>query len=252
MSELSNTLKSMAALAVMLLALLAPEPGASGHAVASTPIRSAPMGGFAVLISAPAYGRILVATDPQGLVKLSGLPAGDYSVQRVGGSSTTVINVGLGGRLAFGVIDLGGGITAGGVPVTAPRVGGFDSIFKTASDDASAPGMLSVKPRGLIDVSKSSADILLEGTRNSNAAAAAIIAERRSNGPYKDPADFARRICAKVDIDFQSATVRFGDTLLIARPGEAALPGFSCAKGDDGFKVFGNRYPSAGDAGFLR
>lgn len=124
-----------------------------------------------------------------------------------------------------------------------------------ASDAVASP--MAGAGRGFMDANISSAaEIVRLAPTTSAEGAAFIVAERTKGGAFKDPIDFAQRVCPKVSIDFDLVPTRIGDTRIIARGGSPKSNGFKCAPpraGEDPtLELYGTKHHYVGHVTLLR
>ena len=117
---------------------------------------------------------------------------------------------------------------------------------------AAAPESFDTRSAAIIDVNTATAEQLMRGTNNSREAAAFIVAERQKNGAYKDPQDFAQRVGNSVDVDFGYASLRMGDTTILARGTNPKSPGWRTAVKSGVIEVYGQKHNYVGHVTLLR
>ena len=208
-------------------------------------------------------GSILAASDANGEVRLTGLTPGTYSVRVVEGAQQTPIRVGPDGRMAFVAWQE----TKGPDPeATDPRARRALPVVRRwaeqiAFEGGSGPsgtaplkgGSVIIALLATIDVNTSDVDAIARETRNTPGAARAIFAERNSGGPFKGVVDFAQRVCPKVAVDFEDASIKFGDqTMLVRRGGDPKSAGFKCARGTGDLELFGKKHNYVGHVTLLK
>ena len=208
-------------------------------------------------------GSILAASDANGEVRLTGLEPGTYSVRVVEGAQQTQIRVGPDGRMAFVAWQE----TKGPDPeATDPRARralpvvrrwaeqiAFDKVSAPSAACKSCTGVIMGSRAISVDVNASSAEELARETRNTSEAARAIVAERNSGGPFKGVVDFAQRVCPKAAVDFEDASIKFGDqTMLVQRGSDPKNPGFKCARGTGELELFGKKHNYVGHVTLLK
>lgn len=214
-------------------------------------------------------GSILAASDANGEVRLTGLTPGNYSVRVVEGAQQTPIRVGPDGRMAFVAWQE----TKGPDPeATDPRArralpvvrrwaeqiafeGGQSSGFALVAGEAGWPPC----PKGWICsfdttlIAGATAPQLSKSTGIPSETAAIIIAEQARSGPFEGVIAFARRICPQTSVDFQDASIRFGDqTMLVQRGGDPKSAGFKCARGTGDLELFGKKHNYVGHVTLLK
>ncbi len=240
-----------------------------------------------IIKKSPGNAPIVAPTDANGVVRLTGLEPGEYEVSLIGESRATTINVGGNGVLTAAAVaeDDGGpshieAVAAGGrqtdwckpMNEICPYLKG--SFDKANSFDVRAlfagDLLLVAVPRrherriakvsdqpGFIDVNTSSAaDVIRLAPTTSAEAAEFIVAERTKGGAFKDPIDFAQRVCPKVSVDFEFAPTRIGNTQIIARGTNPKDPGFKCAPPREGedptLELYGRKHSYVGHVTLLR
>lgn len=230
--------------------------------------------------------RIIIApSDANGEVRLTGLEPGDYTVQVFGGQQPVPLRVGRDGRLAFVAYeDVKRADPAAADPRArrAPPVVRrwaeqipFDGSGGKLPDKAvvldlrqsftisppvpcarPVPGVASFCPgriRNFIDVNASSAEEMRRLAPTLSAEAAAfIVAERTRGGAFKDAQNFASRVCAKVAIDFDDASLQMGATTIVMKTGNPKSPGWKSEPRDNVVRLFGSRLSYVGHVTLLR
>lgn len=188
----------------------------------------------------PGNSPIIVPSDANGVVRLTGLEPGEYEAVPLSHKSTakipkpTKMLVGTDGKLVFA---LRRGVS-GGSFVQFPYTG--SAIGKQAIPEGdNRDVILGLAAKSDVDVNTSSVEGLMKGTNNSREAAAFIVADRAKNGAYKDPQDFANRVCTNVSTDFDLAATQIGNTLIIARGTDPNNPGFKCAAKSGTVELYG-------------
>jgi hypothetical protein len=188
----------------------------------------------------PGNSPIIVPSDANGVVRISGLVPGEYEAVPLSHTSAakipkpTKMLVGPDGKLVFAVRR---GVS-GGPFVQFPYTGsgiGKQAIPEGDNRDA----ILGLTAKSDVDVNTSSIEGLMKGTLNSREAAAFIVADRAKNGAYKDPQDFANRVCTNVSTDFDLAATQIGNTLIVARGGEPKVAGWKCAVKSGTVELYG-------------
>ena len=204
----------------------------------------------------PGNAPIIASTDKEGIVRITGLEAGEYEVKLFGNRAPTTMKVGPDGRLAFVALrDVKGfpdpksadlrARTA--LPVVREWVeaccDNTDNWDKLAFD---------TKAMQMPDVNTSTIEQLMRGTNNSRKAAASIVAEREKNGPYKDPLNFAQRVGGSIPVDFSSSAVRIGDTMIFPKGGDPKQAGFKMVAGSGVIELYGKPFPYVGHVTLLK
>ena len=202
---------------------------------------------------------ILVASDAHGEVRLTGLEPGTYNVRVVEGAQQTPMRVGPDGQLAF--------VAWQETKSPDPRARSAQPVVRRWAEQIAfeggngGSGVGELKGGSVIVALRASQidlDLNTSGTEqirtltNSPEAARAIIAER-AGGPFSDVIDFAQRICPQTSVDFQDASLRFGDqTMLVKRGGDPKAAGFRCARGTGELELFGARRNYVGHVTLLK
>ncbi len=143
--------------------------------------------------------RVIIApTDPDGVVRVTGLEPGEYEVNLIGDGASILIPVGTDGRIAFVAKSE---TTYPDSKATDPRVRRAMPLVRVwveqCCDNEDKPGVtiaVDAEAKQMPDVNISTAELLINGTNNRPEAAAFIVAEREKGGPYKDPLNFAQRV----------------------------------------------------------
>lgn len=204
----------------------------------------------------PGLSPIIIPTDNDGIVRLTGLESGEYEIKLLGISRPTTMKVGPDGKLAFVALrDVKGGPdpksadprARTALPVVREWVeaccDNTDNWDKLAFD---------TKAMQMPDVNTSTIEQLMRGTNNSRKAAASIVAEREKNGLYKDPLNFAQRVGGSIPVDFGYSSVRIGDTTIIARGGDPKAAGFKMVPGSGVVELYGKPFPYVGHVTLLK
>lgn len=218
----------------------------------------------------------IAPSDANGEVRLTGLEPGEYSVRVFEGAEEVPMRVGRDGRLAFVAWEdakapdprAADPRARRALPVVrrwAEQIAFGDGRDTTAILAKPGPGLVDgpcdeppcpFRPRqaGLIDVNTSPAEELVPGLVNSPGAARAIVAERNSGGPFKGLVDFARRVCPKVAVDFEDASIKFADQTMLVRRGTGSPKnaGFKCARGTGELELLGKKHNYVGHVTLLR
>ena len=203
----------------------------------------------------PGNAPIIAPTDKDGVVRLTGLEAGEYEVKLLGINRPATMKVGPDGKLAFVALrDVKGDPDPKSADPRARRAlpvvrewvepvpelkGG--SVIVALLANAEMP-----------DVNTSTIEQLMSGTSNSRKAAASIVAEREKNGPYKDPFNFAQRVGGSIPVDFSSSAVRIGDTTIFPRGGDPKQAGFKMVPGSGVVELYGKRHNYVGHVTLLK
>lgn len=236
----------------------------------------------------PGNASIVAPTDGNGVIRLTGLEPGVYEVSMIGGSRPATVKVGADGILTARAQASDDGkdrwvetIVGGGGkpkdlcrPLTEMCPYLFAALKQTVSFDVKAlfgsDGLLVAVPRRgpvradpvapmmrFIDVNTSSAaDIVRLAPTTAPDAAQLIVAERTKGGAFKDPIDFAQRVCPKVSVDFDLTPTRIGPVQIIARGGDPKSNGFKCAPPRAGevptLELYGRKHNYVGHVTLLR
>ena len=263
MTKVSKKIMGGGVLAAMGLSALSPVQQAgvalsvAGAAMWAAPAMAvAGIPGIGLVIKRkPGNAPIIVPSDNNGIVNLTGLEPGEYEIKLLGINRPTTMKVGPDGKLAFVALrDVKGGPdpksadprARRALPVVrewvepVPELKGA-SVIVALLANAEMP-----------DVNTSTIEQLMRGTNNSRKAAASIVAEREKGGPYKDPLDFAQRVGSSVPVDFGYSSVRIGDTTIIARGGEPKAAGFKMVAGSGVVELYGKPFPYVGHVTLLK
>ena len=249
---------ALGALAMMIGA----GPGTVGTAAAVDRGQHLIRGGPYAIKSGPGDITIIAPSDVNGETRITGLEPGSYSVRELEGGEVTTMRVGRDGRLAFVSWE----DTKGPDPRAAdPRARrALPVVRRWAEQIAFEGGSGPTGPAPLrggfiiplvttIDVNTSDVDAIARETRNTPEAARAIVAERNSGGAFKGVVDFAQRVCPKVAIDFEDASIKFGDqTMLVQKGGDPKSAGFKCARGTGELELFGKKHNYVGHVTLLK
>lgn len=207
---------------------------------------------------------IFVPSDANGEVRLTGLEPGEYSVRVFEGAEEVPMRVGRDGRLAFVAWE---DAKAADPRAADPRARRALPVVRRwaeqiAFDKGSGPvgpaslkgGSVIIALRATIDVTTSDVAAIARETRNTPEAARAIVAERTRGGPFKDMIDFAQRVGPLTAVDFEDASVKFGEqTLLVNRGnGSPKNAGFKMGRGTSDFSLFGTKHSYVGHVTLLR
>ncbi|BCA60701.1 hypothetical protein [Sphingomonas sp. HMP6] len=284
-----------AALAALGLSNLSPVQIAAtgavlGFGVMATPaLAAANIPGVGLVVKKkPGNAPIVAPSDNNGIVRFAGLEPGEYEVSLIDGSRPVAVKVGADGILTaraqasddgkdrWAETILGGGGKPKDLcrPLTEMCPYLFVALKQTVSFDVKAlfgsDGLLVAVPgRGpvradpvapkmrFIDVNaSSSADIARLAPTTTPDAAQLIVAERTKGGAFKDPIDFAHRVCPKVSVDFDLTPTRIGPAQIIAKSGDPKTNGFKCAPPRAGevptLELYGRKHNYVGHVTLLR
>lgn len=211
----------------------------------------------------PGNAPIIAPGDANSEVRLTGLEAGEYSVRVFEGAEETTMRVGRDGRLAFTAWE---DAKAPDPRAADPRARralpvvrrwaeqiAFDRVSAPAAACNHCTGVIMGSRAISVDVNASSGEELARETRNTPEAARAIVAERTRGGPFRDMIDFAQRVGPLAAVDFEDASVKFGEqTLLVKRGGDPKAPGFRMGRGTSDFSLFGTAHSYIGHVTLLR
>ena len=205
----------------------------------------------------PGNAPIIASTDKEGIVRITGLEAGEYEVKLFGNRTPTTMKVGPDGRLAFVARR---DVTGGPDPKSAdPRARLALPVVRewveACCDNTDNWDKLAFDMRAMQmpDVNTSNIEQLMSGINNSREAAAFIIAERQKSGPYKDPLDFAQRVGQSVTVDFSASPVRIGDTTIFPRgTGSPKNAGFKTEAGSGVVELYGKKHNYVGHVTLLK
>ncbi len=264
MTKVSKKIMGGGVLAAMGLSALSPvqQAGAllsvAGAAIWASPaLATANIPGVGLVIKKkPGNAPIIVPSDKDGVVRLSGLEPGEYEVKLIGKGAPVTMTVGKEGKLSFVALR---NITGYPDPKSAdPRARTALPVVRewveACCDNTDNWDRLAfdTKAMPMPDVNTSTIEQLMRGTNNSRKAAASIIAEREKGGPYKDPLDFAQRVGQSVTVDFGYSSVRIGDTTIIARGGNPKDPGFKTIAGSGVVELYGKKHNYVGHVTLLK
>jgi DNA uptake protein ComE-like DNA-binding protein len=220
-----------------------------------------------VIKKKPGNAPIVAPSDNNGVIRLSGLEPGDYEVSLIGESSPTHVKVGRDGVLTARAVMSDDGKDRSIEDLTGKDVKAdtFDLKALFAYDRPNVPramrGQPPARPMGphprFVDVNASSADEITKfAPTTSPDAAQFIVGEREKNGAYKDPIDFANRVCSKASVDFGFAPTLIGNAQIVARGSNPKDPGFKCAPAPRGadptFELYGKQHSYVGHVTLLR
>jgi hypothetical protein len=226
-------------------------------------------------VGASDVGTILLTGDDSGNVRLSGLQPGGYTVEAHGDKQQARMKVEADGRLSFAVYRDDGPKKADAAgmarqkPVNglvrrwAEQIPFSDASGKLPDNSVvhdmrksfsispptpcapPRPGIASTCPgrlRNFIDINASPAEEIsrLAPTVNTQTAAL-IVAERAKGGAFRNAQDFANRVCTKVAVDFDEATLKLGNTAIVMkRGGDPKAAGFKCNPRPGAVDIFAN------------
>ena len=222
----------------------------------------------------PGNSPIIVPSDANGEVRLTGLEPGTYTVQVFGGAQEVPMKVGPDGTLAFVAYEDAKGVA----PPPKPRAGGrrppppLPVVKRWAeqigfSHNSAVPHPPAVGspaeycPNGpscgwnVLDLNTNSADKIARATGTSMQSAVQIVVLREKGGPYTSIEDFARRNCPTNAIEMNQGTVKIADATVILGPstGKPIAPGFQCQPNDAGqFSLYGKKHNYVGHVTLLR
>ena len=222
----------------------------------------------------PGNAPIVVPSDANGEVRLTGLEPGTYTVQVFGGAQEVPMKVGPDGTLAFVAYEDAKGVA----PPPKPRAGGrrppppLPVVQRWAeqigfSHNSAVPPPPAVGspaeycPNGpscrwnVLDLNTNSADKIARATGTSMQSAVHIVVLREKGGPYTSIEDFARRNCPTNAIEMNQGTVKIADATVILGPstGKPIAPGFQCQPNDAGqFSLYGKKHNYVGHVTLLR
>lgn len=234
----------------------------------------------------PGNTPIIAPSDTNGEVRLTGLEPGEYTVQVFEGQQPMPLKVGRDGRLAFVAYEdvkradpaaadrrarralpvvrrwaeqipfdgPGGKMPEKAVVLDLRESFTISPPVPCARPRPSMPSYCPGRIRNFIDVNASSGEEMRRlAPTLSVEAAAFIVAERTRRGAFKDAQDFASRVCAKVAIDFDDASLKMGaTTIVMRRGGNPKDPGFKSFSGDNIVRLFGSRLSYVGHVTLLR
>lgn len=212
-----------------------------------------------VIKKKPGNATIIAPADANGETRLTGLEPGTYTVRVFEGEQEVPMRVGRDGRLAFVAYEEtipNRGIDKADIRRSRalPLVRRWAEQIAFGEEGGSGTIIAIVAARALaIDVNTANDKQLIEGTRNTPEAARGIIAERARGGPFKDAVDFAQRVCPNTTVDFDDASLRMGDmVILMKRGGNPKEAGWKCARGTGELELFGRKHNYVGHVTLLR
>ena len=262
-TQSGKTTKTFAATAIAALGLanITPAQWVLGGAVIGAGMVAAPAlaqttipGVGTVVKKKPGNSPIIAPTDSNGVIRMTGLEPGDYEVSLIAEERVTTVSVGRDGELFTRAVAEDDGSNRRVENLNGPR---------TTPEIAALRGggffvaILAIARGRTIDVNTSSAaEIVRIAPTTSAESAAFIVAERSKGGAYKDPIDFANRVCPKTGVDFDLAPTRIGNTQIFARGGDPKSNGFKCAPPRPGevptFELYGRKHNYVGHVTLLR
>lgn len=222
----------------------------------------------------PGDSAIIVPSDANGEVRLTGLDPGAYTVQVFGGAQEVPMKVGPDGTLAFVAYEDAKGVApppkrrAGGrrPPPPLPVVKRWAEQIGFSHNSAVPPPPAVGSPAeycpngpscgwNVLDLNTNSADKIARATGTSMQSAVQIVVLREKGGPYTSIEDFARRNCPTNAIEMNQGTVKIADATVILGPstGKPIAPGFQCQPNDAGqFSLYGKKHNYVGHVTLLR
>lgn len=248
------------ALAAMGLANLSPAQWAVGGAVIGVGMMATPAlaqatipGVGGIVKKKPGNGPIIAPSDSNGVIRMTGLEPGDYEVSLIAEERVTTVSVGRDGQLFIRAVAEDDGSNRRFENLNGPRM---TPEIAALREGGFFVAILAARGR-TIDVNTSSAaEIVRIAPTTSAESAAFIVAERARGGAYKDPIDFANRVCPKTGVDFDLAPTRIGNTQIFARGGNPKSAGFKCAPPRAGeestFELYGRKLGYVGHVTLLR
>ena len=259
---IKTTASTLTATALSILGLgngtpvqLAATGAVLGAGLAATPaLAQAAIPGVGIIIKRkPGNAPIIAPTDKNGVIRMTGLEAGDYEVSLIAEERVTTVTVGRDGELFTRAVAEDDGSNRRVENLNGPRMTPEIAALRGGGFFVA---ILAARGR-TIDVNTSSAaEIVRIAPTTSAESAAFIVAERTRGGAYKDPIDFANRVCPKTGVDFDLAPTRIGDTQIFARGGDPKSAGFRCAPPRAGeaptFELYGRKHTYVGLVTFLR
>ena len=258
-----KTTKTFAAtaLAALGLANITPAQWVLGGAVigagmvATPALAAAGIPGVGVVVKKkPGNAPIIAPTGSNGVIRMTGLAPGEYEVGLIAEERSTTVTVGRDGELFTRAVAEDDGSNRRVENLNGPRMTPEIAALKGSSVIVA---LLALRARGReVDVNASSAaEIVRIAPTTSAESAAFIVAERAKGGAYKDPIDFANRVCPKTSVDFDLAPTRIGNTQIFARGGDPKANGFKCAPPRAGeaptFELYGRKHSYVGHVTLL-
>ncbi|MCY7279587.1 MAG: hypothetical protein LH610_01575 [Sphingomonas bacterium] len=216
----------------------------SAGMVATPALASIAIPGVGVIIKKkPGNAPIVAPTEANGVIQLIGLEPGDYELSLIGEERVTMVAVGRDGILTSRAVaeDDGSGRHVEALRITAAApmrntafniraLFGSDFLLVAVPGRSQRPADPVAPKMRFIDINRSSAgDIVRLAPATSAEAAEFIVAERAKSGAFKDPIDFAQRVCPRVSVDFDLAPTRIGNALIVAKGTDPVKFGFKCA-----------------------
>ena len=262
-TQSGKTTKTFAATAVAALGLanITPAQWVVGGAVIGAGMVATPAlaqatipGVGGIVKKSPGNGPIIAPTDSNGVIRMTGLAPGDYEVSLIAEERVTTVSVGRDGQLFIRAVSEDDGSNRRFENLNGPRTTPEIAALKGSSVMVA---LLALARGRTIDVNASSAaEITRIAPTTSAESAALIVAERARGGAYKDPIDFANRVCPKTGVDFDLAPSRIGNTQIFARGGDPKANGFKCAPPRAGeeptFELYGRKHNYVGHVTLIR
>lgn len=199
----------------------------------------------------------IIPSGPDGVIVVTGLMPGGYSVKPVGNAQTAPVQTmaTLNDMLLFQIRGSGmnrdilaiqntGAVPAGAINVQAKlaTVTGTQCEALTGAILCASEAMTDY-----VDVNRSSAAQITAMAPKITPAAAALIVAGRAKGAYTSPADFLSRVCAKANVDFGTTSVLVGNTRMIGRSDLTNAPTLRCTKagnaGTSQVKLYSDSFP---------
>ena len=260
---MTNKLKTLTAtaLAALGLANLSPAQWALGGAVIGAGMMATPalgqgtIPGVGIIVKKkPGNAPIIAPTDKDGVIRMTGLEPGEYEVSLIAEERVTTVTVGRDGELFIRAVAEDNGSNRRVENLNGRRMTPEIAALKGSSV---LVALLAAARGRTIDVNASSAaEIGRIAPTTSRESAAFIVAERARGGAFKDPIDFANRVCPKASVDFDLAPTRIGNTQIFAKGGSPKSAGFKCAPPRAGetptFELYGRKHTYVGHVTFLR
>lgn len=229
-------------------------------------------------------GAIIVPSDANGEVRLTGLEPGDYTLQVPCSGprgchpwpGETKVRVERDGRLAIAAWE-DSSRAAPGAAAPSPRrwaqaiaFAGTEGrqpanavVFDLRAAFTVSPPIPCARPRAgqpstcgrirnHVDVNASSAEEMTRQATTLTPEAARVIVAERARAPFTDAGDFARRICPQIEVDFDDAAVRMGGTsILMKKGGDPKSAGFKCGPREEAVSIFRVTFPFLNLASWL-
>lgn len=241
-----------------LLSIAAFLLGLTGALLSTSVFASTNLPGVGIVIKKkPGNAPIIAPSDQNGDVRLTGLAAGEYEVKLIGSDSATSMKVGSDGKLAFVAKQDDAPAPRPdkrlrmAKPVEKPDVKQWVEPIAFGEEGGSGTIIAIVAARA--DVNTGSAADLMADTNISAKTAEFIVADRQKNGAYKDPQDFANRVCSSTDVDFGYTNAQIGNAMIIARGGNPKEAGWKCATRNKGeVEIYNKKHNYVGHVTLLR